>query len=167
MCIVNIFLPQSVRVAKNSPVHCVLTNMCFEINSTIVPPPPLPPPQQPSNRSMRTLNMKSEADRLKTREDWHVPFMDENHLTVAGFCFTNWGDVVRCAFCGVEVGYLKEGDDAFIDHQRWSPSCGFMKGLFVGNIPIDLDIIISTNQSQLWCVWSVYGVKTKFPSWTK
>ena len=42
--------------------------------------------------------------------------------------------MVRCAFCGVEVGQW-EGDDAFKDHQRWSPSCAFVKGLFVGNIP--------------------------------
>jgi len=42
--------------------------------------------------------------------------------------------VVRCAFCGVEVGHWVEGDDAFKDHQRWSPSCEFVMG-FVGNIP--------------------------------
>ena len=28
------------------------------------------------------------------------------------------------------------GDDAFKEHKRWRPSCGFIKGLFVGNIPI-------------------------------
>ena len=42
--------------------------------------------------------------------------------------------MVRCAFCGVEVGQW-EGDDAFKDHQRCSPFCAFVKGLFVGNIP--------------------------------
>ena len=62
--------------------------------------------------------------------------MDKNFLTAAGFYFTNRGDVVRCTFCGMEVGYWKEGNNAFADHQRWSPSCGFIKGLFVGNIPI-------------------------------
>jgi len=62
--------------------------------------------------------------------------MDKNHLAFAGFYFTNCSDVVRCAFCGVEVGYWKEGDNAIANHQRWSPSCGFIKGLFAGNIPI-------------------------------
>jgi len=28
-----------------------------------------------------------------------------------------------------------EGDEAFNDHQRWSPCCAFVKELFVGNIP--------------------------------
>jgi len=88
---------------------------------------------------MQKLNMKSEADRRKTYEKWPVPFMDKDHLSAAGFFFTNRGDVVRCAFCGVEVGRWEEGDDAFRDHQRWSPSCGFIKGLIVGNIPIGSD----------------------------
>ena len=61
--------------------------------------------------------------------------MDVNQLVAAGFFFTNRGDVVRCAFCGVEVGQWVQGDDAFKDHKRWSPSCEFVKGLFAGNIP--------------------------------
>jgi len=88
---------------------------------------------------MQKLNMKSEADRRRTYERWPVPFMDKDRLSAAGFYFTNRGDVVRCAFCGVEVGRWEEGDDAFRDHQRWSPSCGFIKGLIVGNIPIGSD----------------------------
>jgi hypothetical protein len=62
--------------------------------------------------------------------------MDKNHLAAATFYFTNCGNVARFDFCGVEVGYWKKGDSAFADHQRWRPSCGFIKGLFVGNIPI-------------------------------
>jgi hypothetical protein len=59
--------------------------------------------------------------------------MDQNQLALAGFFFR--GDVAYCAFCDVEVGQWVEGDDAFKDHQIWSPSCTFVKGLFVGNIP--------------------------------
>jgi hypothetical protein len=91
---------------------------------------------QSCSRNVQKLNMKSEADRRKTYERWPVSFMDTNHLSAAGFYYTNQGDVVRCAFCGVEVGRWEEGDDAFRDHQRWSPSCGFIKGLVVGNIPL-------------------------------
>jgi len=50
------------------------------------------------------------------------------------YVMLNRGDVVRCAFCKVEVRQ-RVGDDAFKDHQRWSPSCAFVKKLFVGNIP--------------------------------
>jgi len=59
---------------------------------------------------MQALNLKSEADRCKTFEKWHVTFMDINHLVTVGFYFAGWGHVVCCAFCGVEVGYCKEGD---------------------------------------------------------
>ena len=65
--------------------------------------------------------------------------MDKNDMSAAGFYFTDREDVVRCAFCGVEVGRWEQGDDPFRDHQRWSPSCGFIKGFIVGNIPIGSD----------------------------
>jgi len=58
--------------------------------------------------------------------------MDKNYLAAAGFYYTKWSDVVRCAFCNVELGQW-QGDDPFKDHQRWSPSFGLIKGLFVGN----------------------------------
>lgn len=109
--------------------------------------PSPPSPLQPGNRNMQILNMKSEADRRRTFEDWPVAFMDTNRLSAAGFYFTNRNDVVRCAFCGVEVGRWEEGDDAFRDHQRWSPSCGFLKGLRVGNIPIASDSQPGTSSS--------------------
>jgi hypothetical protein len=78
--------------------------------------------------------MKSEVDRRKTFKNWRVPYMDVNKLAAAGFFFTAKGVVVRCAFCRVEIGRWIEGDDAFKEHKRWSPSCWFVNGLFVGNI---------------------------------
>jgi len=68
--------------------------------------------------NLQPLNFKSEVDRRNTFKYWHVPFMDVYQLAAAGFFFTNRGDVVRCAFCGVEVGYWVEGDDAFKDQLR-------------------------------------------------
>jgi hypothetical protein len=67
-----------------------------------------------------------------------VPIIDINYLSAAGFYCTNWSDVVRCAFCGAEVGQWK-GYNAFRVHPCWSPTCGFIKGLFLGNIPIGSD----------------------------
>ena len=121
--------------------------MCFEIESMIEPRQRPSHPQQPNCKSMQTLNMKSEADRRKTYKDWHVSFMDKNYLAAAGFYFTNCGDVVRCGFCGVEVGYWKKGDNAIANHQRWSPSCRFIKGVFVGNIPIHSETSSSPQQT--------------------
>jgi len=61
--------------------------------------------------------------------------MDGNQLAAAGFFFTNRGDV-RFAFCKMQIGQWEEGDDAFKDHQCWSPSCTFVKWLFVVNIHV-------------------------------
>jgi hypothetical protein len=43
--------------------------------------------------------------------------------------------VVCYAFCGLQVGHWVEGDDAFKNHSHWSPFCGFVNGVVVGNIP--------------------------------
>ena len=85
--------------------------------------------------NLQNLNLKREVDRRKTFKYWRLSFMDVNQLAAAGFFFTNRGDVVRCAFCEAEIGQWVEGDDEFKEHQRWSPSCAFVKKLFVGNIP--------------------------------
>ena len=71
---------------------------------------PLAPPLQPGNKNLQKLNMKCETDRRRTYERWPVPFMDINRLSAAGFYYTNQGDVVHCAFCGIEVGQWEEGE---------------------------------------------------------
>jgi len=92
---------------------------------------PLPP-----SMNLKQLNLIIEVDRRKTYETCSVPFMDANQLAAAGFYFTDQSDIVRCVFCGVEIGYCTDGDGALKEHRRWSPSCSFAKGLHVGNIPI-------------------------------
>lgn len=88
-------------------------------------------PPSPSN-----LNLKSEADRYKTFESWPVSFIDKHKLAAAGFYYINRDDIVRCAFCEVEVGNWEEGDDPMRDHRRWQPSCPFLLRMPVGNIPL-------------------------------
>jgi hypothetical protein len=92
----------------------------FNSASELVYIPPLPSP--PSSINLKLLNFKSEVDHRKTFKYWRVPFMDVKQLAAARFFLTNRGHVVRCAFCGVEIGHWIEGNDAFKDHQRWSPS---------------------------------------------
>ena len=77
--------------------------------------------------------VKSEQIRRQTFENWPVEFLDKNHLAAAGFYYTNFKDVVCCAFCHVRLGEWKQEDDPFEEHKRWSSSCAFHKGLFVGN----------------------------------
>jgi len=71
---------------------------------------PSPPP------NLQNLNLKSEVDRRKKFKYWRVLLTDVNQLAAAGFFYTHRDDVVRCAFCEVEVGQWV-GDDAFKDNR--------------------------------------------------
>ena len=99
------------------------------------PTPLTPVPQQYPSKDMQHLNMKSEADRRQTFEEWPVAFIDKNNLADAWFYYTDHSDVVCCAFCVVQIGFW-QGDDAFTEHRRWSPNCEFIRGLCVANNPI-------------------------------
>jgi len=135
----------------------------MDINSAgqVIYGPPLSSP--PSSMNLQPLNLKSEVDRRKTFKYWHVPFMDVNQLVDAWFFFTNRADVVRCAFCGVEVGHWVEGDDAFKHHQRWSPSCEFVKGLFAGNIPAPPKTFQHQPSNDVCGTYMEYTLKTSRP----
>jgi len=85
--------------------------------------------------------------------------MDINQLAAAGFFFRNRDDVVRFTFCAVEFGHWVEGDNAFKDHQRWSPSCGINKGLFAGTILLRLKHFNKNLAVAMTCVgltWSTH-----------
>lgn len=84
-----------------------------------------------------TAQFNRELERLKTFERWPVSFLSPSIMAAAGFYYLNRDDVVKCAFCGVEVGCWVEGDNPKQDHQRWSPSCSFVRNLPTGNVPID------------------------------
>lgn len=83
-----------------------------------------------------TGNFNREIERLKSFEGWRVPFLSAGQMASAGFYYTKKDDIVRCAFCGVEVGSWVEGDNPRVDHQRWSPACRFLRKLPVGNVPL-------------------------------
>ncbi|GLV43985.1 Death-associated inhibitor of apoptosis 1 [Carabus blaptoides fortunei] len=84
-----------------------------------------------------TRNMKKERDRLLTYINWPLHYMDPKDLAKAGFYSTHYEDAVRCAFCNVEICRWEEGDDPMADHQRWANNCPFVRGMNVGNIPMD------------------------------
>uniref|UniRef100_A0A1B6CU38 RING-type domain-containing protein n=1 Tax=Clastoptera arizonana TaxID=38151 RepID=A0A1B6CU38_9HEMI len=94
-----------------------------------------------------TAQFNREVERLKTFERWPVSFLSPSTMAAAGFYYLNRDDVVRCAFCGVEVGCWVEGDNPKEDHRRWSPSCNFVRNLPTGNVPIDFSSNFSTRDN--------------------
>lgn len=87
-----------------------------------------------------------EANRLKTFENWHVSFIDKHQLALLGFYFRGESDLVKCFFCGVEIGMWEEGDDVLTDHIRWAPTCCLMIGTDLHNIPINDAMLKQTLQ---------------------
>jgi hypothetical protein len=101
------------------------------------------PPQNASDRSANQFsssnqtNLYSELERRRTFVDWPVPFLPAASLASAGFYYLRIEDVVKCIFCGIEVGKWEPGDVPLKDHQKWSPTCKFVKNCAFENIPIN------------------------------
>jgi baculoviral IAP repeat-containing protein 7/8 len=85
------------------------------------------------------MDLHVERNRLRTFELWNVSFIDKNYLALLGFYYYSPPDLVRCVFCGVEIGRWEEGDDALADHKKWSPFCIFINRNrnYTRNVPID------------------------------
>lgn len=90
---------------------------------------------------MATIELNVEAQRLRTFDRWPVPFIDKHQLALLGFYYFGPGDLVKCYFCGIEVGMWEEGDDVLADHVRWSPLCPFICRLRTNNVPINEDLL--------------------------
>ncbi|XP_026291412.1 baculoviral IAP repeat-containing protein 7 isoform X3 [Frankliniella occidentalis] len=95
------------------------------------------PQHRPTSLPSRSLNYRSEKERLESFAGFPSNAMDVRQLAAAGFWFTKSEDIVRCAFCNVEVGRWEEGDDPIEEHKKWSKNCSFLKRMEVGNIPVD------------------------------
>ncbi|KAJ1531811.1 hypothetical protein ONE63_000465 [Megalurothrips usitatus] len=85
----------------------------------------------------RTHNYKLEEQRLLSFAGFPSGTVDVRQLAAAGFWYTKSDDIVRCAFCNVEVGRWEEGDNPMEEHQKWSKNCSFLKHMDVGNVPVD------------------------------
>jgi E3 ubiquitin-protein ligase XIAP len=85
----------------------------------------------------QNIDYNYEVNRLASFVNWTVAFIDKNLLALLGFYYFGPSDMVKCHFCGVEIGMWEEGDDVLTDHMRWSPSCGFIRRNQTSNVPIN------------------------------
>ncbi|XP_010874146.1 baculoviral IAP repeat-containing protein 7 isoform X2 [Esox lucius] len=81
--------------------------------------------------------MRGEEERLRTFENWprDAPVTAAN-LARAGFYFLGPQDKVQCFCCGGILRYWVHGDRPIVEHKRHFPSCNFVLGRAVGNIPL-------------------------------
>uniref|UniRef100_A0A673YHY4 RING-type E3 ubiquitin transferase n=1 Tax=Salmo trutta TaxID=8032 RepID=A0A673YHY4_SALTR len=81
--------------------------------------------------------MRGEEERLRTFENWRrdTPVTAGN-LARAGFYFLGPEDKVQCFCCGGILRYWVHGDSPIVEHKRHFPTCSFVQGRAVGNIPL-------------------------------
>lgn len=92
--------------------------------------------QKSSSITTPQLDLNKETDRLKTFANWNIPYINPKDLALFGFYYIGPYDMVKCHFCGVEIGHWEEGDNVLIDHRKWYPSCRLILGLNTCNEPI-------------------------------
>lgn len=104
-----------------------------------------PPGQRPQATSDY---YKSEEKRLETFVDW--PFTSavrREDLARNGFIYTGSTDKVRCVYCNTVLRQWAPGDVVESEHQRISPSCRFVCGEDVGNIPFNPALNVLRSQT--------------------
>ncbi|XP_043547057.1 baculoviral IAP repeat-containing protein 2 [Chiloscyllium plagiosum] len=81
--------------------------------------------------------MCSEEMRLRTFQNWpSYSSLIPAELAKAGFYYTGEEDRVACFVCGGKLSNWEPGDHASSEHRRHFPSCPFVLGNPMGNIPM-------------------------------
>ncbi|KAM4610822.1 baculoviral IAP repeat-containing protein 7 [Polymixia lowei] len=81
--------------------------------------------------------MRGEGVRLRTFLNWPADApVTAGDLAQAGFFFLGPEDKVQCFCCGGVLRYWVHGDSPAAEHKRHFPTCSFMLGSAVGNIPL-------------------------------
>lgn len=86
--------------------------------------------------SGRSINLRSEKERLKTFSDWPASNIDPRELAKSGFYYTKTGDEIRCAFCGLQMSQWQANWDPTHLHRENSVECDFINERDCGNIPL-------------------------------
>jgi hypothetical protein len=80
--------------------------------------------------------MRSEKERLSTFHDWNYSHAQRpSMLAAAGFFYTGLQDRTQCAFCRGVLRSWESSDNPREEHVRHFPTCPFLSGRDVGNIP--------------------------------
>uniref|UniRef100_A0A3Q2NRM9 RING-type E3 ubiquitin transferase n=1 Tax=Fundulus heteroclitus TaxID=8078 RepID=A0A3Q2NRM9_FUNHE len=88
-------------------------------------------------RILEEPRMLGELERLRTFHNWPAEApVASGDLAKAGFFFLGSGDKVQCFCCGGVLRYWEPGDSPAVEHKRHFPTCSFILGRAVGNIPL-------------------------------
>ncbi|XP_045202698.2 inhibitor of apoptosis protein-like [Mercenaria mercenaria] len=97
------------------------------------------------------------SERLASFHEWparHVA--DPNVLAKAGFYSAGMQDCVRCFFCNGGMKNWQTGDNPWVEHAKWFPSCEYLKlckgeaYVNICNSSVNADIVtVYDNESQM------------------
>ncbi|XP_039655272.1 baculoviral IAP repeat-containing protein 7 isoform X2 [Perca fluviatilis] len=90
-------------------------------------------------RILEQPEMRREVERLRTFQNWPADApVTSGDLAKAGFFFLGPGDKVQCFCCGGILRCWVHGDSPATEHKRHFPTCSFILGRAVGNIPLQV-----------------------------
>lgn len=84
-------------------------------------------------------DFRFESARLDSYVNWPLSYIEPKTLAAAGFYHTGKEDAVRCFECRLALRKWSKGDNPWVDHQRFSENCRFLRGIPCGNVPLDTD----------------------------
>lgn len=84
--------------------------------------------------------------RFNSFREWTNNAITPKDLALVGFYYTGINDLVKCNFCGIEVGEWKEGDKAYDEHMQIFSNCPLLNNLAPHNTPIDNNLLQLTLQ---------------------
>lgn len=84
-----------------------------------------------------TVQNNCEQLRLDSFRNWTKTFTDPKKLAMYGFFYKGPEDVVKCNFCKVEIERWSRGDNALVEHLKWSPNCPLLRRQPTLNIPLN------------------------------
>lgn len=66
--------------------------------------------------------------RISSYSNWNATIGKEpREMALAGFYFLGFGDAVKCFCCGIGISNWSMGDDPWVEHARYKPTCAFLK----------------------------------------
>jgi len=110
---------------------------------------------------------KSNSERFTTFENWPLDFLSPQKMAKCGFFYIRREDIVKCAYCNVEIGDWQVEDDPWSVHQKHSPSCSYVKDNCINETfaIVNLDGIINLGGTTLIKKLSIVSNKGVETTW--
>ncbi|KAH9504925.1 hypothetical protein Btru_061076 [Bulinus truncatus] len=85
--------------------------------------------EHPSYPAYITFNQRLQSYANWLSNNIHTPIQ----LAEGGFFYAGYSDCVRCFCCGLGLRSWKPGDDIYVEHERYRPTCSFLRQHLLSN----------------------------------